>query len=105
MHLTAEEKDTIKRDVVASLKDEPEVRRIVIFGSFVRSDDPNDMDVAVFQDSAETYLPLAVKYRMKLDRVSERIPLDVLPIRPNPRTTLFLREIEKGEVIYERRDP
>ena len=102
MHLTTEEKDAIKRDVVASLKDEPEIRRIVIFGSFVHSDDPNDMDIAVFQDSAETYLPLAVKYRVRLDRVSERIPLDVLPIRPDPRPSMFLLEIEKGEVIYER---
>lgn len=101
MHLTPDEKEALKRDVVTSLKDEPEVRRIVIFGSFVHSDNPNDMDVAVFQDSAETYLPLAVKYRMKLDRVSDRIPLDVLPIRPNPPPSLFLREIEKGIVIYE----
>ena len=102
MHLTTEEKNSIKREVVESLKGEPEVRRIVIFGSFVHSDDPNDMDVAVFQDSAETYLPLAVKYRGKLRSVSGLIPLDVLPIRPNPPPSLFLREIEKGEVIYER---
>ena len=42
------------------------------------------MDVAVFQDSSETYLPLAIKYRSKLRSVSGLIPLDVLPIRPNP---------------------
>ncbi len=103
MHLTAEEKDEIKDDGVASLKDEPEVRRIVIFGSFLHSDDPNDMDVAVFQDSAETYLPLAMKYRAKLRDVSDRIPLDVLPIRPGPWDDPFMSEIEKGETVYEKR--
>jgi hypothetical protein len=29
------------------------------------------------------------------------IPLDVIPVRPNPEHELFLREIEKGEVVYE----
>ena len=51
--------------MVGSLKTEREVCRIVVFGSFVNSDNPHDMDVAVFQDSDEKYLPLAMKYRRK----------------------------------------
>ncbi len=37
---------------------EKEVRKVVIFGSFLTRATPNDLDVAIFQDSDETYLPL-----------------------------------------------
>ena len=53
MTLTAEERDALKQQVVACLRDEPEVRRIVLFGSFVASPSPQDVDVAVFQESEE----------------------------------------------------
>jgi len=42
---------------VAGLAGFPEVRRVVVFGSFVTSDDPQDLDIAVFQDSDESYYP------------------------------------------------
>lgn len=60
------------------------------------------MDIAIFQDTDETYLPLALKYRRLLHSVSLRIPLDVIPIRPNPLSTALFQEIEKGELIFER---
>lgn len=60
------------------------------------------MDIAVFQESKEAYLPLALKYRRKLAPVSEKIPIDVIPVRPRPIHGTFLEEIERGEVIYER---
>ena len=40
-----QEKESLKQRLVGSLKMEREVCRIVVFGSFVNSDDPHDMDI------------------------------------------------------------
>lgn len=102
MPLTPAEKQELKRQVAESLSAEKEVRRVVVFGSFLNSEDPCDMDIAVFQDSTEAYLPLVMKYRRKLTSIADRVPVDVIPIRPDPRPCALLEEIEKGEIIYER---
>ena len=101
---TEQEKESLKQRLVGSLKMEREVCRIVIFGSFVNSDDPHDMDVAVFQDSDEKYLPLAMKYRRKTRDIARIIPMDILPLKAGIRGEVFMDEIEHGEVIYERSD-
>ena len=100
--LNEQQKDEIKRELARRLGDEPEVRRLVVFGSFLHSENPHDIDLAVFQDSNESYLPLALKYRRRIRDVLHRIAVDVIPIRPDPPDVEFLDEIEKGEVIYER---
>lgn len=97
-----EEKESLKREIVASLCGEKEIRKIVIFGSFVRSENPNDLDVAVFQDSSEPYLPLAMKYRRKTREIARRIPVDIIPLKFGVRDPSFLAEIGEGEVVYER---
>jgi len=102
MKLASEAKDLLKKEIAARLSQFPEVRQVIVFGSFVTSDDPHDMDIAVFQDSDETYYPLAMKYRKTLRAVANKIPLDVIPIRRNPEQGPFLAEIRKGEVLYER---
>lgn len=102
MKLTQEQKEQLKRDVAECLKGNADIRRIVVFGSFLTSDDPHDMDVAVFQTSSEPYLPLALKYRRQVRPVTRRIPVDVIPVRPDPEPGSFLTEVEQGEVIYER---
>jgi predicted nucleotidyltransferase len=102
MTLTSEERERLKRDVVACLSAEPEVRRVVVFGSFVTSPTPHDLDVAVFQESDEGYLPLALKYRRLLRSVAARIPVDVLPLRIQGTAGEFLKEVEQGEVVYVR---
>lgn len=101
MNMTGETKEKVKREIAAGLSGFSEVRRVVIFGSFVTSDAPRDLDIAVFQDSEEGYYALARKYRRTLRNVSRIIPLDVIPVRPNPGQDPFLKEIEKGEVVYE----
>ena len=101
MNMSGEKKEMIKREIAARLSSFPEVRRVVIFGSFVTSDDPHDLDVAVFQDSDENYYPLAIKYRRTLRNVARMIPLDVIPVRLDPKEGPFMQEIEKGEVLYE----
>lgn len=91
----------LMREIAQCLGQATEVRRIVVFGSFLRSESPNDMDVAVFQDTEEPYLPLALKYRRMAKAVSDSIPLDIVPVRPGASGPM-MDEIGKGEVIYER---
>lgn len=102
MKLAGETKKRLKKEIAARLGQFPEVRQVIVFGSFVTSDDPHDIDIAVFQDSDEKYYPLAMKYRRTLRAVANQIPLDVIPIRRNPVPGPFLAEIRKGEVSYER---
>jgi len=102
--LTEQEKELLKQRLVSSLKAEKEVCRIVVFGSFINSDNPHDMDVAVFQDSDEKYLPLAMKYRRITRNIARRIPMDIIPLKAGVEGEIFLDEIERGVVIYERVD-
>jgi predicted nucleotidyltransferase len=100
---TDQDKLRIKQEVVDRLKGEPEVRKVVIFGSFATNPEPHDIDVAIFQDSDEAYLPLALKYRKLLRPVAKQIPLDVLPLRSTVPGGWFVREeVLRGEVLYER---
>ena len=102
MKLDQEQKEKLKRAVAESLKVDEEVQRVVVFGSFLTSDEPDDMDIAVFQTSQEPYLPLALKYRRQIREVARQIAVDVVPVRPNPESSTFLWEVEHGEVIYEK---
>ncbi len=99
---TQQKKDSLKKQLVSCLEDEKEVRKIVIFGSFLKSSEPHDLDVAVFQDSIEKYLPLAMKYRKKTRAIARIIPIDIVPLRIDVSNGTFMDEIEQGEVIYER---
>ena len=102
MKLTPEQKRELQDEIVSCLSAEDEVRRIVIFGSFVHSDDPEDVDVAVFQDSQDGYLPLALKYRRMTRPVARRIPLNIIPLRSGIASHRFANEVEQGITIYVR---
>ena len=102
MGLSAREKEAVKEELLLCLRTEKEIRKIVIFGSFLYSDDPHDLDVAIFQDSSESYLPLALKYRRKTRSIAHRIPLDIFPLTSRVSNDPFLHEIAQGEVFYER---
>jgi len=99
---TQQQKDSLKRQLVSCLEGEKEVRRIVIFGSFLESSDPHDLDVAVFQDSSEKYLPLAMRYRKKTRAIARIIALDIIPLKGEVSGETFMDEIAQGEIIYER---
>jgi len=99
---TEQQKQVLKQRLVDSLNTEAEVRRIVVFGSFVSSSEPHDLDVAIFQDSDEKYLPLAMKYRKKTRDIARIIPLDIIPLRAGAHREFLIDEIEQGEIIYER---
>jgi predicted nucleotidyltransferase len=100
--LSTEEKQLLARKLVEALSGENEVCRIVVFGSFWRSDDPHDMDVAIFQDSDEKYLPLSLKYRRKTREIARTIPLDIIPLKAGVKDGSFLAEIEQGIVLGDR---
>ena len=100
--VTLNEKLELKKQLVTCLKGDKDIRKVVIFGSFITTDDPKDMDVAVFQESREGYLALSMKYRKLTRQIGNKIPLDIFPIRPDAKDTSILSEIENGEVIYER---
>lgn len=102
MLLTEKQKDELKKELVLCLKSDAEVKKIVVFGSFIDSSDPVDLDVAVFQESDEAYLPLAMKYRKKTRALARKIPIDIFPVRSNVKDHTFLSEIDRGEVLYER---
>jgi hypothetical protein len=102
MLFTEQEKISIKQELVASLCREPEISKIVVFGSFLISNEPHDLDVAVFQTSDQGYLPLALRYRKKTRGIARRIALDILPIKQGAQDSVMLESISRGEVIYER---
>lgn len=97
------DKEQLKRELVAALTVDLNVEKIVIFGSFTKTSTPHDMDVAVFCDSTDDYLTLALSLRKKLRPLSRIIPIDLLPISmPYDPASVFLQEINKGEVVYEK---
>lgn len=102
MKFTKKIKDTIKQEILQSLIPEKEIKKIIIFGSFINSENPNDIDIAIFQDSEESYLALAMKYRRLTRKIARIIPIDIVPVKPNASYNSFLSEIETGELIYER---
>ena len=102
MKLTEQTRLALKQELVTCLAGEQEIRRIVIFGSFLTSSNPCDMDIAIFQDGKEAYLPLAMKYRRQARSVARQIPLDIIPLSTKHSRDVFSQEIEAGETVYER---
>jgi len=96
------DKVQVKNKIVDSLKGQNEIEKIIIFGSFNKSEFPNDLDIAVIQDSSENYLTLALKYRKLVRDVSREIAIDIFPILNKTENNFFKKEVESGEVIYAR---
>lgn len=95
-------KTQLKNEIVDSLKGQKEIERIIIFGSFNKSDSPNDIDIAVVQNSSDNYLTLALKYRKLIRNISKEIAIDIFPIVSKTENSFFKNEVESGEVIYAR---
>lgn len=95
-------KEEIKNRIVDSLKGEKEIKKIIVFGSFNKKDFPNDIDVAVIQNSSENYLSLALKYRRLIRNIQKAagIAVDIFPIIEKNSSAFFAKEIASGEVIY-----
>jgi hypothetical protein len=63
---------------------------------------PNDIDLAIFQNSNENYLTLSLKYRKAVREISKKIPIDIIPLLTDKYNEFIKNEIETGEVIFER---
>ena len=92
----------LKSKIVDSLKGQKEIERIIIFGSFNRSDSPNDIDIAVVQNSSDNYLTLALKYRKLIRNITQEIAANIFPIVRKNENIFFKNKVETGEVIYAR---
>ena len=95
-------KTELKNKIVELLKGQKEIERIIIFGSFNKSDSPNDIDIAVVQNSSDNYLTLALKYRKLTRNISKEIAVDIFPIVANNKNNFYKNEVASGEVIYAR---
>ncbi|MDC0932701.1 nucleotidyltransferase domain-containing protein [Arcobacteraceae bacterium] len=97
--------ETKKLDFIATIKDKlsqfSEINKIILFGSFIKTNNPNDIDIAIVQNSNDNFLTLSLKYRKVLRELSKNIPLDIVPIKTNAKG-VFLEEINKGQIVYER---
>lgn len=97
-------KQKVKLDMISALANDATIEKIVIFGSFITSEQPHDLDVAIFSTSPADYLTQAMSFRRKLRGIARIIPLDVVPISTLANyDSSFLQEILKGEIIYEKR--
>jgi len=94
----------IKNRIVESLKEQSEIEKIIVFGSFNKSERPNDIDIAVIQNSSENYITLALKYRKLVRNISREIAIDIFPVIEKNSNYFFYNEISTGEVIYARRN-
>jgi len=98
------DKQQIRQQLQAVFVDDSKVEKIMVFGSFFTSESPHDLDLAVFCNSSDDYLTLALALRKKLRGISSIIPIDLVPIAmPYDPTAAFMQEINKGEVVYEKR--
>jgi len=103
MHLDRAKKEFIKQRIADLIKDNDEIEKIIVFGSFNYSDNPNDIDIAVIENTQKDYLTLALKYRKQLREITSYISIDVIPLKNGLEACSFYPEIQNGEVIYERR--
>lgn len=101
MSLTDNKKVNFINIIKDKLSQFQEVNKVILFGSFVKSNNPNDIDIAIVQNSNDNFLTLSLKYRKVLRELSKIIPLDIVPIKQNSKG-VFLEEINKGQVVYER---
>lgn len=99
------QKNELKQAVIEAIQDERAVHKIIIFGSFLSSETPGDLDVAVLGNFPHGYLATALRLRKKIRHLTRILPIDIVPIQEDTPMNTFLQEIQHGEVIYERRDP
>jgi predicted nucleotidyltransferase len=105
MKNTEQTKNQIKQAIVNAIKGETSVHKIIIFGSFLHSETPADIDVAVFGHFAQGYLETAIQLRKKVRHIAKILPVDIVPILEEMPGNSFVQEVSQGEVIYERGNP
>jgi predicted nucleotidyltransferase len=96
------QKNQIKQAVVDAIKEEKDIRKIIVFGSFLSSETPGDIDVAVLGKFTKGYLEAATRLRKKVRHIAKILPVDIIPILEDTPQNEFVQEVYKGEVVYEK---
>ena len=107
MYLSNSKKEKIKEEIISKMKNDSHVQKIVLFGSFIDSNNPNDIDIAIFENSKKNYISLALEYRKRLRNIKKILPIDIIPLKKpisDNNENFLLDEISKGEIIYEKRN-
>jgi predicted nucleotidyltransferase len=100
MKFDAASKERIYATLADHFRKYPEIKRVIVFGSFVSQEDPNDLDLAVFSENTEDYLVIALRLRRQLRALHLPLPVDLIPIHCQAEPSLFLSSIEEGKVVY-----
>ncbi|MBI2416400.1 MAG: nucleotidyltransferase domain-containing protein [Ignavibacteriales bacterium] len=95
-------KEEIKSQIIETFQQDKEIEKVVLWGSFLSSDEPNDIDLAIFQNSNKNYLSLALKYRKLLRVIAVQIPITLIPIVSSGSNDYLMNEINDGLVLSER---
>ena len=89
--------------MVACLKDHPDVRRVVLFGSLARSRGRNhsDIDIVIIQDTKKDYMARLDEF---YEALRPTVETDILVYTPQEWEELrqsrkFVRRIEKEGVV------
>ena len=103
--MKSESKELLKKEISDCLRSQTEIERIVIFGSFLNSQEPNDIDIAIFEDSDESYLDLSMKYRRLTRSIARKIPSISYPSNPLRRIIRFFRKLSPESRFMKRSQP
>ena len=68
-----QEKMELSSKISKNLSKFNEIKKIVIFSSYFRSKKPNDIDIAIIQDSKSDFLSLSLKYRKELRDIAKKL--------------------------------
>lgn len=100
--LSRQQKDALKEKIVSILEGDKRVVFAYIFGSFVKSDEIEDIDIGIFALDNELENPL--EYELKLEgdiETSTKIPVDVRVLNNAPASFVF-NVIKGGYLLIDR---
>ncbi len=100
--LSRQQKDALKEKIVSILEGDKRVVFAYIFGSFVKSDEIEDIDIGIFALDNELENPL--EYELKLEgdiETSTKIPVDVRVLNNAPASFVF-NVIKGGHLLIDR---
>lgn len=98
MLITNEEKNKIT-DMIAEKISGPEVKKLILFGSFVESANPNEINLAIISEENLDYISKVAKYRKKIKDLSKKIPVQIFPLLSSEKIYLH-DKIKHGVTLY-----
>lgn len=100
MLITKEEKTEIKHLLTEKISG-PEVKQLILFGSFVESNNLNEINIAIISEENLDYISKVKKYRQKIKDLSKKIPVQIFPLLKSENSYLH-DKIKHGITLYSR---